>query len=180
VVGRRQERPAAGERHLEQLADALHERDVGPADHRPAVMPGDDVERLADLVDPAVHTGHRVVHLGLAGDAAAFPDEEHGLLPLPRPDDAGDDVPLGLQGLPQQAVERGRDGVLAGDVERAARLGGLAAEDGAKFGKKSIQIFAIVEAHAVLRLVIRRGMETAFSTDRYFLSRICIEWMGIP
>jgi len=40
------------------------------------------MERLGDLVHPAVNAGHRVVHHRLPGDAAHLSDNEASALPV--------------------------------------------------------------------------------------------------
>ena len=89
------------------------------------------MERLGDLVHAAVHAGHRVVDLGLPGDAAHLANDKAVTDVVHHLDRGGDDVLLGLERLAEHVVEVG-ERVAAGDVERAEFGDRLAAQGLAK------------------------------------------------
>ncbi len=103
------------------------------------------MERLSDLVDPAVSVSHWVVHFRLTRDAAALPDDEPGGSLIEHLRSCGHDVGLGLIRL-AEVVVKVRQGVAAGDVEGRERVIGLSPQRLTEHIQVSIESLDVIEA----------------------------------
>ena len=86
------------------------------------------MERLGDLVNPAVKASHRVVHLGFASDAAHFPDDEAGATAVHHLHGGSADVLLGGKRL-AEVILKARKRVAVGDVEWSQGMDRFATQD---------------------------------------------------
>jgi len=89
-----------GQSYSKQRKSRLFDRHIGRPEDSLAVPVRHHMERLGDLVDPAIDPCDRIVDFGFAGNAARLADQEASSMPVQLLGERGRDVLLGFQGCP--------------------------------------------------------------------------------